>query len=225
MYIQPLIYLICQIFWDKRRTFSSSFCLWLIFNQPTNWVHTTSLLIHVCFRFLFLIPKISSLIVHVPYMHFCFKRNILISLTLELSVSLSHIEHFYIIFVHFLNRKTHSQLEVEMDQLSNFVRENMLALNSSVLRLEKLVVASTRQQKQQQTLDITHVQSEIWSYMVVVRRELWFICDILNCIRVSFNTDFNPTKLEFSQISSFLHTLSASVRRNKNIAFTQFFRN
>lgn len=59
------------------------------------------------------------------------------------------------------SRKTHSQLEVEMDQLSNFVRENMLALNSSVLRLEKLVVASTRQQKQQQTLDITHVQSEI----------------------------------------------------------------
>lgn len=48
-----------------------------------------------------------------------------------------------------------------MDQLSNFVRENMLALNSSVLRLEKLVVASTRQQNQQQTLDITHVQSEI----------------------------------------------------------------
>lgn len=94
-------------------------------------------------------------------MHFCFKRNILFSLTLELSVSLSHIEHFYIIFVHFLNRKTHSQLEVEMDQLSNFVRENMLALNPSVLRLEKLVVASTRQQKQQQTLDITHVQSEI----------------------------------------------------------------
>lgn len=171
MYIQPLIYLICQIFWDKRCTFSSSFCLWLIFNQPTNWVHTTLLLIHVCFRFLFLIPKISSLIVHVPYMHFCFKRNILISLLNPWIVSfiVTHRTFLYY-FLHFLNRKTHSQLEVEMDQLSNFVRENMLALNSSVLRLEKLVVASTRQQKQQQTLDITHVQSEIWSYMVVVRR-------------------------------------------------------
>lgn len=58
----------------------------------------------------------------------------------------------------FIIIKDASQLEVEVDQLSNFVRENMLALNSSVLRLEKLVMASTRQQ--QQTLDITNMQSE-----------------------------------------------------------------
>lgn len=60
-------------------------------------------------------------------------------------------------FVYLLNRKTHSQLEVENDKLLTFVMENMLALNSSVLRLEKLVLESTRQQ--QQVLDITHMQS------------------------------------------------------------------
>nr|XP_022319514.1 transient receptor potential cation channel subfamily M member 5-like [Crassostrea virginica] len=54
-------------------------------------------------------------------------------------------------------RKTQSQLEIEVDQLSTFVRENMLALNASLHNLEKLVVASTKQK--QQVLDITHVQS------------------------------------------------------------------
>lgn len=38
-------------------------------------------------------------------MHFCFKRNILISLTLELSVSLSHIEHFLYYFCTFLKQE------------------------------------------------------------------------------------------------------------------------
>ncbi|XP_061196286.1 transient receptor potential cation channel subfamily M member-like 2 [Saccostrea echinata] len=54
-------------------------------------------------------------------------------------------------------RKTHSQLEVEVDQLSNFVRENMHDLNASIRRLEKLILASTKQK--QQTLDISHFQT------------------------------------------------------------------